>query len=610
MRPHTCLRAEHFASFSSLLSASFGRRSTQNRPARHHRRSLAKLFFALVMALVLLPLTQVELFAQQGYWPGSQYSPYAQQSPSQHSPYSSQYATSQQPGYGYARPQPYAQQPSPQQPYAQQTEAGPPYAYLDQTDQQPGYAQPQPTQAFTAQQLEQMLAPIALYPDALLAQILAAATYPAQVSIANQWLRVQGNASPEQIAASANAQDWDPSVKALTAFPQVLAQMDQDLAWTTDLGNAYFNQPQDVLQTVQVLRQRAHQAGNLQNTPQEQVTYDQGNIELAPPDPNTVYVPSYNPWNVYGNPIQPYPGFSLLNTLGSFFGSSPIQYGLGVAMAAFTHTPFGWLSWALDWLGNSVLFNHSTYYSQSTSVSHWGYGRSGYGGRDWAARGRGAYGYGHDSRFDQHRGEYDRQQDYASGYGYNGFGSRDWNRGYSPRPGYQPGYHGNYGHQNSYGRPAFQDYAYNRFSERPQQSFVQRSYAGQSYVRPAFGSSYYGGSNSNRDSRPGGFSSIPQQNWRAPSTPSHGWFGQRGNSSQRSFSPPHSGFFGRGNSGYSPKPERSGGGFHLFGGGRGSSHSFSAPHSFGGGKAPKGFGGGGHGGGGHSSGHGGWGHHH
>ena len=140
-------------------------------------------------------------------------------------------------------------------------------------------------------------------------------------------------------------------MKALTAFPQVLAQMDHDLAWTTDLGNAYYNQPQDVLQTVQVLRQRAQDAGTLQNTPQESVNYDQGNIELAPANPQMVYVPAYNPWDVYGAPVQPYPGFSLFGALGSFFGSSPVQFGLGIAMQAFMHTPFGWLSWALDWLG-------------------------------------------------------------------------------------------------------------------------------------------------------------------------------------------------------------------------------------------------------------------
>ena len=91
-----------------------------------------------------------------------------------------------------------------------------------------------------------------------------------------------------------------PDVKALTAFPQVLAQMDQNLHWTTELGEAYYNQPQDVLQAVQVMRRRAQAAGNLQSTPQEAVNYDQGNIVLAPVNPQVVYVPTYNPWAVWG----------------------------------------------------------------------------------------------------------------------------------------------------------------------------------------------------------------------------------------------------------------------------------------------------------------------
>jgi hypothetical protein len=98
------------------------------------------------------------------------------------------------------------------------------------------------------------VAPIALYPDTLVAQVLAASTYPVQVVDADRWRQAQGYASPDQIAAGADAQTWDPSLKVLTAFPQVLAEMDRNLQWTTDLGNAYYNQPQDVLQAVQVMR--------------------------------------------------------------------------------------------------------------------------------------------------------------------------------------------------------------------------------------------------------------------------------------------------------------------------------------------------------------------
>ena len=150
----------------------------------------------------------------------------------------------------------------------------------------------------------------------------------------------------------------------LTAFPQVLQEMDGNIQWTAALGNAYYNQPQDVLEAVQVLRQRAQAAGNLQSSPQEQVSYDQGAIELAPPSPQMVYVPQYNPWTVYGDPVTPYPGFNLLGAIGSFFSSAvgpALHFGAGIAMAAFDHTPFGWLSWAVSWLAHAILFDHSTY---------------------------------------------------------------------------------------------------------------------------------------------------------------------------------------------------------------------------------------------------------
>ena len=317
MRSRNCLNKPRFAWFSHLYHGST--RGSFLRIGTGGWSWPLRRLVALGMALVLLPLAQVEVFAQQGQWQTApQYGAYPQQGQyPQNGPYGGRYAPNPQAGYGQPNypQQGYGQQPyAPQQqyqgqPYPQQSDSG--QSYAGPGSEQSGYGQPEngQGQAFTAEQLEQMLAPIALYPDGLLAQVLAAATYPAQVSAADQWLRAQGNASADQIVAGADAQNWDPSVKALTAFPQALAQMDQNLAWTTDVGNAYYNQPQDVMQTVQVLRQRAQNAGTLQNTPQEQMSYDQGNIELAPPDPQTVYVPQYNPWNVYGAPVQPYPGF-------------------------------------------------------------------------------------------------------------------------------------------------------------------------------------------------------------------------------------------------------------------------------------------------------------
>jgi hypothetical protein len=86
-----------------------------------------------------------------------------------------------------------------------------------------------------------------------------------------------------------------------------------------------------------------------------------------------VYVPAYNPWSVYGQAVSPYPGFSLIGALGSFFGSSGVRYGLGIAMSAFNHTPWGWLAWGLSWLAQAVLFNNSNYNSQSSTVADWGF---------------------------------------------------------------------------------------------------------------------------------------------------------------------------------------------------------------------------------------------
>lgn len=283
-----------------------------------------------------------------------------------------------------------AQSPSTDQQWPQ-SHQDEPYSANPGADQAPPYADSAPParQPLDPGQLEQLVAPIALYPDALVAEVLAAATYPQQVAAADRWRQTQGYRTPDQIASGADAEDWDPSVKALTAFPQVLAQMDRNLEWTTDLGNAYYNQPQDVLEAVQVMRHRAQAAGTLRSTPQEVVRYDEGNIVLAPPDPQLVYVPTYNPWTVYGAAVSPYPGFSLWGAIAGMAGALPLRYGLGIAMSAFTQ-PWGWLAWGLDWLGHALLFNHAAYYSHSSTVADWGFPHRGF----YAYRGRQGFGRG------------------------------------------------------------------------------------------------------------------------------------------------------------------------------------------------------------------------
>jgi hypothetical protein len=252
----------------------------------------------------------------------------------------------------------------------------------------PDNSQPMPQgQPLSVEQLDQLVAPIALYPDALVAQVLAAATYPTQVVEADRWRQAQGNAPVEQIAAGAEAHNWDPSVKALTAFPTVLAQMDKNIQWTTDLGNAYYNQPQDVMDSVQAMRQKAELAGQLRTTPQQVVTNAPGAIMIAPVNPTVVYVPVYDPWVVYGAPFPPYPGFYYYPPPGIFWGGLAIGFGIGIGVGLFAHWGWGWGHWGIGWHSHAIIYNHTTYITRSTTVINRGLNRPGGPPRNFGARG-------------------------------------------------------------------------------------------------------------------------------------------------------------------------------------------------------------------------------
>src|ERR1700680_4173674 len=150
---------------------------------------------------------------------------------------------------------------------------------------------PTPPVQQTPQELQQLVAPIALYPDALVAQILAASTYPAEIVEANRWMQSHSNLKGEELAKEVDKQSWDPSVKALVQFPSVLENMDKNLSWTSSLGDAYANQQQDVNNAVQTLRQQAHKNGNLNSNGQETVTSQGNTIVIEPANPDIVYVP-------------------------------------------------------------------------------------------------------------------------------------------------------------------------------------------------------------------------------------------------------------------------------------------------------------------------------
>jgi hypothetical protein len=165
-------------------------------------------------------------------------------------------------------------------------------------------------------------------------------------------------------------QQWDPSIKSLTAFPDVLANLARNQNWTAALGNAYYNQPGDVMNAVQAMRFRAQQSGVLRTTGQYRVIPEGGIIVIQPVNPAFVYVPYYNPWVVYGGPISPWGGYYLAPPpRGVVFGAGlAIGFTAAIALGAFTHFGWGYHNWEPNWHGGVVVYNHTTYISHSTTV--------------------------------------------------------------------------------------------------------------------------------------------------------------------------------------------------------------------------------------------------
>jgi uncharacterized membrane protein YgcG len=215
----------------------------------------------------------------------------------------------------------------------------------------------------SADMFDQLVAPIALYPDALVGQILAAATYPTEVVEADRWMQQNPDLKGDSLAQAVDSQPWDASVKGLTQFPAVLEMMDKNLSWTSSLGDTYVNWRQEVLDAVQVMRQRAQQAGNLRSTQQETVATDADTIAIEPTDPQVVYVPEYNPWVVYGDPVDFYPDW--FGVPGLYFDGPGIEFGLGIGIGIFGGYGWGWHHWGTDWHRHDVTHDHDRYLSHS-----------------------------------------------------------------------------------------------------------------------------------------------------------------------------------------------------------------------------------------------------
>ncbi|MFK3841138.1 DUF3300 domain-containing protein [Serratia sp. NPDC087055] len=262
----------------------------------------------------------------------------------------------------------------------------------------PTAASPAPAPAYTplsADQLYQLVSPVALFPDKLLAQVLAGAGYPDQISAADNWLGQNRGLLPAALTTAADSQPWDPSVRSLVQFPDVLDQMAKNIPWTTALGSAYLNDPTDVMNAIQVLRQRASAKGTLKTSPQqrvivapttqyvEQQPYAQSivaapaqTIVIEPSQPDVVYVPRYDPWVAYGQPIPAYPNYSYQNassySSGDMLATGVISFGVGIVVGALINQNHhdGWHSWDVHWNNRRqpVVYNNAPYISHSTTV--------------------------------------------------------------------------------------------------------------------------------------------------------------------------------------------------------------------------------------------------
>ena len=250
----------------------------------------------------------------------------------------------------------------------------------------------------TPEQLQQLVAPVALYPDSLVAQILGASTFPEQVVEADRWVQVHHDLKGNDLAQAVDQQPWDPSVKALTAFPSVLGNMDKNLSWTSCLGDAYYNQQEDVMDAVQVMRQRAQEAGDLKTTPQQTVTSQGSTIIIEPASPEIVYVPAYDPWVVYGDPIVAWQGWYPYPEI--WYEGPYLSFGVGFGIGYYAGYEWGWHHWGSDWHDRCVIYNHDRYYSGSRTF----YNRNAYYRGD-SRRGRT---YGEQGRYPEHSGEANR----------------------------------------------------------------------------------------------------------------------------------------------------------------------------------------------------------
>ena len=217
-------------------------------------------------------------------------------------------------------------------------------------------------------QLDSLVAPIALYPDPLLAQTLAASTYPLELIQLQQWLLKNPGLKDKALADAVAKEPWDPSIQAMAGLPEVVKRLADDIQWTTDLGNAFLAQQSDVMDAVQRMRKKAQDNGNLKSTEQQKVETkvieNKSVIVVEQANPQVVYVPSYDPVAVWGPPLYPYPPI-YYPPAGYYAAGLAISFGVGVMMGAFWGGGWGW---GCGWSNNNININNNNNFNRNSNI--------------------------------------------------------------------------------------------------------------------------------------------------------------------------------------------------------------------------------------------------
>jgi Protein of unknown function (DUF3300) len=216
-------------------------------------------------------------------------------------------------------------------------------------------------------QLDSLVAPIALYPDPLLAQTLAASTYPLEIIQLQQWLARNPGLKDKALADAVAKQPWDPSIQAMAGLPDLVKRLADDIQWTTDLGNAFLAQQSDVMDAVQRMRKKAQDKGNLKSSEQQKIETkiieNKSVIVIEQADPQVIYVPSYDPMVVWGAPLYPYP--PIYYPAGYYAAGLAISFGFGMMMGAFWSGGWGW---GCGWSNNNININNNNNFNRNSNI--------------------------------------------------------------------------------------------------------------------------------------------------------------------------------------------------------------------------------------------------